>query len=155
MNKNDKIFRKRLFILARKLRTGVPRKRFRMKKFFIGNFFGRPDEARHTECSSCACAVGWACTIPSFQRDGLEVDTYGVSSGWISQIPIYQGERAIAASVAFFGLHNDREFEYLFGPHWPNSPVQAAQRIERFLKDRSVVTSPGTKWPAPKSFQAG
>lgn len=54
--------------LASYLRT-VPE-----EKFFFNSWFGHIDSPNDnpSECGTVACALGWACMIPEFNRDGLK-----------------------------------------------------------------------------------
>jgi hypothetical protein len=139
------IYKKRLLTLAKFLRT-VPKKRFYMGTWATDGFCGKANEPAHNECGTAACAAGWACTIPSFKRAGFRL---GESEYWgdKSNCPVYRGMEEWDAIRAFFGLpaqlYEELKYEsltkgmpedYLFGSHNPNSPVQAAARIERYIK---------------------
>jgi hypothetical protein len=139
------IYKKRLLTLAKFLRT-VPKKRFRMSTWATGKFCGDQKEPEHNECGTAACAAGWACTIPEFQRAGLSLDE---SSFWggDSLTPHYKGKEEWDALQKFFGLP-DKYYDvlsdlygslampedYLFGGDNPDDPIQAAKRIENYVK---------------------
>lgn len=67
------------------------------------------------ECGMSACAAGWACTVPSFQRAGLMMKA-GDFSDDTNLRPVYGGEEHFDAIIKFFDL-NERQARRLFGPY--------------------------------------
>lgn len=78
------------------------------KHFYMGKWFGHEGDHKHkfgklikrrdlTTCGTTACAMGWAATMPRFQKLGVHVTSDGV----ISELPedIFGAE----ASHLFFG----------------------------------------------------
>jgi hypothetical protein len=134
------IYKKRLLTLAKFLRT-VPKKRFKMWTWATGDFCGKVKEPEHNECGTAACAIGWACTIPSFRRAGLKLtDAEWSIKDKPHKIPVYEEKEEFEAAEEFFGLPAHGRIKgrfvvtYLFGGHNKNSPIQAAKRIENYIK---------------------
>jgi hypothetical protein len=135
------IYKKRLLTLAKFLRT-VPKKRFKMWTWATGDFCGKKNEPKHNECGTAACAMGWACTIPSFRRAGLKlIDAdWSIADNKPQRIPTYEDKIEFEAAEEFFGLPANGRIRgryvasYLFGGHNKNSPIQAANRIENYIK---------------------
>jgi hypothetical protein len=134
------IYKKRLLTLAKFLRT-VPKKRFNMGYWAAGKFCGKVNEAKHNQCGTAACAMGWACTIPAFRRAGLKLKESLYDDDFA--MPVYKGKTEFDAAIKFFGLQEygvvprtGGRFvaSFLFGGHNVNSPSRAAKRIERYIK---------------------
>lgn len=106
------VFKKRLLKLA-DLLYKLPPKRFYYGSWVGEHWLGKPD----LSCGTSACALGWATTVPSFRKLGLQlkarkhektlVTLKGFTGRW------WNGPRY--ASEKVFGL-NENEMEYLFVP---------------------------------------
>src|ERR1700734_4537162 len=97
----------------------------------------------HTECGFAACAMGWACQIPSFKRAGLRLVTPSYDLSWGNETffpsswPEFEDETAYAAAAKFFDISHD-EATSLFSPTSYSSlsvtPTQVANKIEKLIK---------------------
>lgn len=126
---------KRLQKLADKLKT-VPRDKFDIEVWMDGlthydNLWcAKPNGKVLGDCGTTGCAMGWACTIPSFKRAGLK---YNVVKGCLT----YKGNTYLDAAVAFFKI--DREtatslfLDSGYNKHNP-TPKQVAKKIEKGIK---------------------
>lgn len=120
--------KKRLMILARKLER-VPQQRFRLDEWASGLNMG--------DCQTIACACGWACTIPSFERDGLHLVIADHLMPIQTTIKYGRWSGFVAASK-FFGIdHADAVL--LFSPirydgASSTGPREVAQRIRDFVR---------------------
>lgn len=61
--------KERLLRLADFLEKEVPQQRFDMRYIFTNDVYSLED-LQH-KCGTAACAMGWACVVPEFERDGL------------------------------------------------------------------------------------
>ena len=124
--------KKRLLKLADFLDKLKP-KQLRMSAFVsnIGDKLG--------DCDTVACAAGWACTIPSFNKAGFQIDTF------YSDRPTYRdanGERlcGFEAIESFFGL-SERAAVNIFGGEYladkKTTPKQVAKRIRKLVAQHS------------------
>lgn len=85
------------------------------------------------QCSTTACALGWATTIPEFHAAGLRVVG--------EQVIAYAEKSGYEAAMMFFGLDRSTA-RYIFSTvlyedfcHEENiSPADVADRIEDFLR---------------------
>lgn len=132
---------KLLVALAKKLES-LPRERF-----YYGSFCDSEWDAEHL-CGTTACALGWAGTMPVFQRRGLLLgeDEYG------SPRLFTKGLRGIGpweAAATILGLTTE-EVDFLFEPSYPldarpgrprwmspgsdASAKEVAKHIRRFVK---------------------
>lgn len=106
---------KRLLKLADHLET-VPR-----SKFYLSVW----------SCGTQACAIGHACSIPSFKRAGLKLKLwFGILK------PSFDNQTGFSAAMAFFDL-TWPEIDRLFaasGPSDRTTPKQVAKRIREFVK---------------------
>jgi hypothetical protein len=130
--------KKRLLKLADYLET-VPRKRFNMDHWASAKFCGKPKEPEH-ECGTSACALGWACTIPSFKRAGLKFIECG-SNFWthIDLVPDFEGSTGYGAAASLFGIRYSQA-EWLFSPESPaRTPKQVAKRIRKFVESDGKI----------------
>jgi hypothetical protein len=105
-------------------------------KFDIGDWATKgfnPGNPEASECGSVACAVGWACTIPEFQAEGLHMH---------NSTPIYAAEDGNAyqswhAARIFFGLDYDESQQLFSGSYYPGGnapPADVIKRIEDLLE---------------------
>lgn len=121
----------RLLILADFLET-VPPYLFDMDRF--GRF---KNEKR--DCGSTACALGWATTIPSFNKEGFVAIGMILSPYWerrYSAMPYYHDREGFAAAEKFFDL-DYRTTQELFGGSGTNyyTPNHVAKRIRDVVKE--------------------
>lgn len=119
--------KKRLIELARFLRTKVPAENFNMKTWLNG----RPSDLKRRVCGTAACALGWACAIPRFNRLGLRFERTPRSLA--SAYPRYKGYDSLEAAKQFFGLRYEH-VDYLFGAFngcW--TPQDAANQIDDLI----------------------
>lgn len=132
---------KRLLLLACKL-DRVPEDHFDMANW-VGTKSGKckfpkatkngPLEKELLSCGTCACAAGWACTIPSFNRDGLCI--VGCTIGLV------KSDRAIIGPDAleqFFEI-TYVSYVHLFGFEHKRTPAQEAAVIRAFVKSGGVI----------------
>lgn len=124
----------RLTFLADFLAAKVEKKNFSMQKWGITTI-GRAIFSPNTlpACNTTACAGGWACSIPSFQKEGLTMQADG---------PTYRGWAGHGALQKFFGLTLEQE-TFLFDSYQVKNgytqllrltPKQWATRCRKFLK---------------------
>jgi len=89
-------------------------------------------------CGTTACAVGWACSIPEFNAQGLfweDRPVYEVAGVWGKH-------RSWGAVTGFFDLGTyDAEhlFTYDLYPFGERGPKDVAARIRTFVKDDGDV----------------
>jgi hypothetical protein len=113
---------KRLLTLARHLRK-VPVERFDMKRW---------------ACGTTACAMGHACTIPSFRRAGLRlVEDFGWGTITMSTIAFGKilGMQAAAELFDISYLTANRLFHAGNYPKPNPTPAEVAERIERLVRE--------------------
>jgi|SRR5712675_2362070 len=84
------------------------------------------------ECGSPACALGWACTIPSFKAQGLNIKS--VERG---------GSMAVDPAHEFFGGYSPL-FSGANATHI-HTPQQWAAHCRSFLKSNGYPTTDGFK----------
>lgn len=140
------VYRKRLLKLAEFLEA-LPRKKFDYR------FYATSEEETIRECPTTACAIGWACTMPTFKRLGayLTVDrflglTYHLTYHFQPQMKGAEDEGEFAVGEQIFGLSVE-EFDYLFNPYvgmenpgkpGPDAtPKQVAKHIRKFVEAQS------------------
>lgn len=140
--------RRRLFKLARFL-DALPRRRFDFARWVGKQWKGKPD----LSCGTTACALGWACAMPEFQKLGA------------GMLPVRDYDyRVVGACLTWKGTNDEmRVSENLFGltpeehcrlfvpgaesagysglPH-DATPAQVAENIRIFLKDRKTKSKP-------------
>lgn len=108
----------------------------RLRLAILGQFLLTVPEEKfnleHWQCSTTACAVGWACSIPEFQQQGLSI---GEPWGDGILIPLFEGEKHFEAAEKFFDI-SWRDAEWLFMPCQENysKPIDVAMRIAYLLK---------------------
>jgi hypothetical protein len=76
---------------------------------------GKVERKHLLECGMAACAVGWACTIPAFQKEGLMMRA-GVYLDDTNLRPFFDGEEHFDAVMKFFDIDETRA-RRLFGPY--------------------------------------
>ncbi len=99
------------------------------------------DEELAVDRSTCADALGWACTIADFKREGLR---------WDEVMPVYKTKteppktyKGINAAMAFFNLKQE-DYDTLFtnkgyaSQVWRATPKDVAERIEQFVKSKQT-----------------
>lgn len=144
--------RRRLLVLADYLESHVAalpilggedffdRSRFQMSVWFrkldehgrIAPFDRPRHKPRANECGTVGCALGWATTIPAFQRAGLALKCDKNFGEWV---PALTGRRLESFRVAeeFFHL-TEVEAGLLFSPRLGHRTiVQVANNIRQFV----------------------
>lgn len=98
--------------------------------------------SKKVSCGTEACAVGWACTIPSFRKAGLKL--VGITDELIQ--PIFKHSNGMTAAADFFGMTYEEANE-LFHPDgyehdWdrPVTPKEVANKIVNFVKAKSETS---------------
>ena len=124
---------KRLLKLADFLDT-VPRKRFNLGLWQQYGFKPKAESA----CGTVACAMGWACTIPSFKRAGLKAhkdDRY----------PIFENQEGFSAAAKFFDISFPQAERLFSSSGYGNrfnsdavTPKKVAKAIRNFVKDYTL-----------------
>lgn len=124
----------RLAVLAEHLAGNVERKNFSMLRWGITTISRAIFHPSYMpSCKTTACAGGWACALPTFQKEGLTMQADG---------PTYRGCTGHDALRKFFGLSREQE-TFLFDS-WEVvdgvtkmvrlTPKQWAKRCDKFLK---------------------
>ena len=94
------------------------------------------------DCGTCACAFGWACTIPSLQQDGLQIQ----SDDGLSVFRAGEGDwtdDGFDVAAKFFRLNID-ETLHLFGAEEVEQPKSAVvARIREFIASKEGQTAHG------------
>lgn len=121
----------RLTVLADYCDKQVERKSFSMRRWGC-SAIRKVTRGEKFDCGMTACAGGYACLIPSFQKEGLFMDFTG---------PIYNDQYGHAALREFFGLDSLQE-TFLFDAfqddgftHLRLTPKQWAKRCRNFIAD--------------------
>lgn len=98
----------RLNTLADYLAT-VPKKHFDLDSW-VHIDGGEFEDGRITKvgCDTTCCAFGWACSIPSFRKAGLQLDMD-------YEIPMFKGEQEVDAATEFFKITFSQAV-WLFAP---------------------------------------
>lgn len=108
--------RERLERLVDILKT-VPPEKFDMSMWYSSNI---------SECGTVACAGGYACLDPAFQKLGLH---FGYN-----KIPCYKGQEGIGALRAFFDLPSSVAMRlFLLYRVQPVKPATVIRRIRALL----------------------
>ncbi len=114
----------RLKVLARFLRTEVPREQFDLDSWATDQDF--------ESCGTTACAFGWATQIPEFNEAGLRL-----AEGLSSPVPKYQGCGGFGAAAQFFHIPWSAAV-LLFGPDSydkdDRTPNSVAKRIDTLVE---------------------
>lgn len=133
--------RNRLLKLVKLLRTKKVANHFNLDDWAnkeLGEF-----TKKKVDCGTEACAVGWACTIPSFRKAGLKL----ANSHEIIE-PMFNEYRGLSAAAQFFGM-SYRESEQHFHPvgypegydengNWRKAtPKDVANKLVLFLKEKA------------------
>lgn len=84
-----------------------------------GSWFAVSDEQLHTDCGTTACAVGWACSFPELQEQGLSY-----VNGGIMYMGVYSGWGAIQQ---FFGVSYEMA-QALFTPIYAWDTLEFGER---------------------------
>ena len=133
MLKIKKFNPRRLNILKDYLRENVNPKQFDMFAVW---------EKNTETCGTAGCAMGWACSIPSFKRAGLKLKSMNYFD--IDDVEIYDIEfkdlGCFEAASEFFTISKE-EADYLFDPDsYPHTckltPKIVARRIENFINKK-------------------
>jgi len=128
--------RERLLMLADFLRT-VPEENFDLTSWRYDNTAETVDvgdnQLSSLHCGTTGCAVGWACSLPEFNAQGLT---------WRGSLPLYSLGDSIStagweAVEGFFYLGENQSL-YLFSDKCysdadDQSPAGVAKRIEDFV----------------------
>lgn len=121
------------------------------KHFYMGNWFGHQSEGHahlkkgetvtreHLQhCGTQACALGWAATIPAFNKAGLEIRMDDERTGW----PYLDGKkythnRGLIAAQKFFDIA-PAQASALFGfDLFIRTPKQWAKSARKEMKEWS------------------
>jgi hypothetical protein len=91
-------------------------------------------------CGFAACAVGWACTIPSFRKAGLRLTA--TLDNKFMMIPKFDGQTGFEAVEEFFGITGNTA-SYLFesdayGQSGKPRPKTVANRIRKVVRRREA-----------------
>jgi hypothetical protein len=134
------VYNRRLLKLADFLEK-LPRQRFSFHSW-VGPEWGG---AQDLSCGTTACALGWACTIPAFQRLGARIeqgeDCVYPDLAWKNRVDTYEVSRGL------FGL-TFTEHCRLFLPGWARlgenpTPKQVAKRLRDFVSTRKACVGMG------------
>lgn len=125
----------RLAFLADFLDTQCPPEHFDLQCWIDSSSPVTSQEDLHT-CGTTACAVGWACCLPEFQREGLHLSTYAPAYKPREGGDVHHHWEAV---TAFFDLAED-EAEHLFSYEkydFMVFPWNVAARIRELLRGRA------------------
>lgn len=142
--------KERLLFLAAFLET-VPKEKFDLSDWRSNNngdgFYSLyvPDENLINGCGTTACAVGWACSLPEFNKQGLYYNSDGditytnlsFEDEWYGSF--YEGWRAVRK---FFDLDGEAA-DYLFNVSSYECPREeqlqhVIQRIREFCENEKI-----------------
>ena len=121
----------------------VPPERFDLS-FWYGRFLDGGSHVNDYEyfknnCGTAACAIGWACTIPSFRKAGLRINPNS-DYGENYYTPVYKSYREFTAVNEFFGLEIQDSQHLFFDSSYPErfrtSPKTVADRIREFVSNK-------------------
>jgi hypothetical protein len=88
------------------------------------------------KCSTTACAVGWACTIPEFQDEGLRSANMAHAG-----LPLFDNKSGWDAVNAFFAVTDEQADHLFYDLNYPNrhrtTPAEVANRIRKLVIDSS------------------
>lgn len=116
------IYKRRLLALAAFLESLPP------ERFDYGTW--ADDRKKGSLCGTTACALGWACSMPAFRRQGLRLVWYGVFGDAYPSDTV-TGESGTGAACRVFGL-SDAEAAYLFLPeHNPKWTITNLPGLKR------------------------
>lgn len=105
-----------------------------------------------TKCGTAACAAGYACNLPSFQKAGFQLQTTYPTHDGTYKYPTYKGHANFEALAKGLGISVYAasgifsEDSYLFNNARSITPYRVARRIEAFLK----MKNPNVVWDVHK-----
>lgn len=97
---------------------------------------------KKTTCGTTACAMGWACRIPSFRRAGLRSVPSSFYEG--VEVPFYGHCGGFNAAMQFFGIsYSDALylFESTSYPIGRRGRASVVRRLRQFIKNRGRVAT--------------
>ncbi len=88
-------------------------------------------------CKTTACAMGWACSIPEFRRDGLRLEKVTLGGGFYkveTLVPVYKNCEEFKAAAEFFDIGMSNAM-YLFSAaeYEEGTAHDVIERIEELL----------------------
>lgn len=106
-------------------------------KFDLSTWFGdKENMSMAPDCGTVGCAVGLACLMPEFKKEGLTVEF-----GTFAMCPRYRKQSGWDAVEAFFGLNYD-DSEHLFSvdayEDGPTTGAEAELRVAKRLRKYNV-----------------
>ena len=122
-------------------------RKVKKRDFNMSHWSGPPNPwDSGVNCGTTACAMGYACHIPSFKRAGLKLVPYPGTLGERGECyPAFDGANEFDAAAKFFGISH-QEASYLFNPmeycgygsgRVKNiTPQIVAKRIRHYVRDR-------------------
>ena len=138
-NKEKHMNIQRLQTLAAFLRT-VSQEHFDLRSWrsSVGCEYASDEDLTTLQCGTTACAVGWACSMPEFQAQGLTWGTDGISP---AGYPVYAPTETKECSASweaveeFFDIsYNTAEHLFASDKYAENATaVQVADRIEEVI----------------------
>lgn len=137
------VYKRRLLKLADFLEK-LPKEKFDYGVWAEDQTHSGKCDSRMTACGTAGCALGWACTIPSFRRLGVRLD---VSTTGNCAYPVTVNGRgkpdygATEVAQLLFGL-NPNEANYLFyegtsSNYYLHSPKNVAKKIRKFAEKKN------------------
>jgi len=147
---NLTVSNRRLLKLADFLQNEV-----KSEKFDLATFATLEADTLKHGCGTTACAVGWACSIPSFKKAGLKLFNFTSTRDARNHVQMgiqFKDKNRWRAVTLFFGIEENEAY-HLFDPaHYGElveytnrlkdmTPAQqkraVIKRIRAFVKDRS------------------
>lgn len=129
-----KYFHKNRLLKLADLLDNIPKKKFNLREWatVIGSEI-HADTSQIKECGFAGCAVGWATTIPSFNRAGLR--PIRNAARYVVKGRGYYGWEA---PMMFFGVDGD-DANYLFSMDYydrgsKTTPKTVARRIRHYVR---------------------
>lgn len=129
----SKIAKRRLTTLIRFM-SSLPRsanRHFDMESWFSHSgdheIKGAITQRIMRDCGTTACALGWACTIPSFRKAGLHLEV-----GF--RAPMYGGVIGLSSATRFFEITGLQSLDLFDGTIEDKTPKQWAKRARGLLK---------------------
>lgn len=125
----------RLLELANLLET-IPEDNFNLVSWGCNFDELRAPQKELIECGTVCCAVGWACSHPPFNEQGLQFN-------W-NYLPSYKNKTSWSAVTKFFEIP-DAVADYLFlsslyQSEDGNNPQAVIERIRDIVKDTDLYT---------------
>lgn len=141
--------KQRLLLLAEALETRIPAKKFDLATWRDDSRAasnGTTDNDLLHTCGTTACAVGWACALPEFQKEGLRYGTAGPTLEGLVTEPGKEWRDSWTAVETFFGLSED-DAAWLFiddnyhdeGQAMPGLPKKSDHSDYADIKPRHVA----------------